>query len=618
MTAAAGRARLREILGEAADVRRGRTGESPYSFVQVQPGLEAEPTTLEAFRSIDRMREAMTAQFTGGLSPASLALAYMDWWLHLAAAPGKRAELVWKAARKSSRFLSHVLAASGATSPPSCIEPLPGDTRFVAESWRRLPFCFFAQSFLLTQQWWHNATHNVPGTSPHHEDVTSFAARQLLDVFSPSNNPFTNPEVIERAWATGGANFLRGWNNWVEDAMRAVTARPPVGSERFVPGREVAVTAGKVVYRNHLIELIQYAPATDRVFAEPVFIVPAWIMKYYILDLSPHNSLIRYLVERGHTVFCVSWRNPTARDRDLSMDDYRRFGVMAALDAIGSIVPDRKVHATGYCLGGTLLAIAAAAMARTGDTRLASVTLLASQTDFTEPGELALFVDHSQMHFIESMMWNRGYLSDDQMAGAFQILRTNDLVWSRMIRDYLMGERAPMIDLMAWNADTTRMPYRMQTEYLRHLYLDNELAAGSFMVDGRTIALNNIRCPIFAVGTERDHVAPWRSVYKIHHLADTDVTFVLTTGGHNAGIVSEPGRHSRSYRVALKREADISLSPDEWAENTPRQGGSWWLAWAAWLAQHSSRDRGAPPSMGAPAKQLTPLCDAPGTYVFQR
>lgn len=388
-----------------------------------------------------------------------------------------------------------------------CIQPLPGDYRFSAEGWRKPPFSFWAQAFLLNQQWWHNVTHGVPGVTPHHEDVISFATRQLLDVFSPSNLPFANPEVIERTIETGGANFIQGFRNWTEDAVRLMTGRPPVGAENFAVGKDVAVTPGKVVYRNHLIELIQYAPATETVFAEPILIVPAWIMKYYILDLSPQNSLIRYLAAQGHTVFCISWRNPTTADRDLTMDDYRR-AVMDALAAVNAIVPSRKVHAAGYCLGGTLLSIVAAAMARSGDERLGSMTLLAAQTDFSEPGELALFIDHSQMHLLESMMWNRGYLSADQMAGAFQLLRTNDLVWSRLVREYLMGERAPMIDLMAWNADSTRMPYRMHAEYLKRLYLENELAAGRFMVDGRPAAIQNIRVPMFAVGTERDHVAP--------------------------------------------------------------------------------------------------------------
>ncbi len=579
---------------------------------------EDESVGGEAYRSIDRMREVLTAHMTAGLSPASLALALFDWSIHLTSAPGKRMELVDKAVRKSSRLAAYLSAASLHGDTPPCIEPLPGDYRFKAEGWSRQPYAAFAQAFLLHQQWWHNVTREVPGVSPHHEDVVSFTARQMLDMFSPSNNPFTNPEVTGKTIETAGGNFFRGFQNWIEDVSRLATGQSPVGTENFRPGRDVAVTPGKVVFRNHLIELIQYAPASGTVLAEPVLVVPAWIMKYYILDLSPHNSLVRYLVDQGHTVFCISWRNPTAADRELTLDDYRRMGVMAALDAIGAIVPDAKIHATGYCLGGTLLSIAAAAMARAGDDRLATLTLLAAQTDFTEPGELALFIDPSQMHFLESMMWNRGYLSADQMAGAFQILRTNDLVWSRLVRDYLMGERTPMNDLMAWNADSTRMPYRMHAEYLQRLYLDNELATGRFMVDGRPAALQNIRVPLFVVGTERDHVAPWRSVHKIHQITDTDVTFVLTSGGHNAGIVSEPGHRGRRYRVLTKLTADVCLGPEEWVAAAAAKDGSWWEEWRQWLSARSTADRIAPPRLGDAGKGYPPLSDAPGTYVYQR
>ncbi len=573
----------------------------------------------EGFRSIDRMWSAYRGRFTGGVSPTALAMALIDWSTHLASAPGKQLEVMAKANRKAARLVAHAAAASFNREAPPAIEPLPGDYRFVGEAWKRQPFNLWAQAFLLQQQWWHNITHDVPGVTPHHEDMVSFGARQLLDVFAPSNNPLTNPEVIDRTLASGGMNFVQGFENWREDMSRLALGQRPVGTENFMPGKNVATTPGKVVFRNELIELIQYAPTTESVFAEPVLIVPAWIMKYYILDLSPHNSLVRYLVSKGHTVFCISWRNPTAGDRDLTLDDYRRLGVMAALDAVGAIVPGQKVHATGYCLGGTLLAIAAASMGCRGDARLASLTLFAAQTDFTEPGELALFIDHSQMHYLASMMWNRGYLSADQMAGAFQLLRSNDLVWSRLVREYLMGERVPMSDLMAWNADSTRMPYRMHAEYLQRLYLDNELAASRFVVEGRPAALQNIHVPIFAVGTERDHVAPWRSVYKIHYLcSDTEITFVLTSGGHNAGIVSEPGRPRRRYRVAVKRSAHLCRGADEWAASAEVKPGSWWVEWVDWLAARSTAKRVSPPATGAAAKGYRPLEDAPGTYVMQQ
>ena len=371
-------------------------------------------------------------------------------------------------------------------------------------------------------------------------------------MMAPSNFPLTNPEILTRTVASGGANLATGWQNFIEDAERVFAGKKPVGSENFVVGRDVAKTPGKVIYRNRLIELIQYAPATDTVRPEPILIVPAWIMKYYILDLSPHNSLVKHLTEQGFTVFMISWKNPGPEDRDLGMEDYRTLGVMNALDVVNAVVPDRKVHAVGYCLGGTLLSIAAAAMARDGDQRLATLTLLAAQTDFTDAGEITLLIDESQIAFLEDMMWEQGFLDGRQMAGAFQVLRSNDLIWSRVVHDYLLGEREAMTDLMAWNADTTRMPYRMHSDYLRKLFLDNDLAEGRFAAGGRPVSLADLRAPIFAVGTERDHVAPWRSTYKINQQVESDVTYLLTSGGHNAGIVSEPGHAGRRFRVGTK------------------------------------------------------------------
>jgi polyhydroxyalkanoate synthase len=298
------------------------------------------------------------------------------------------------------------------------------------------------------------------------------------------------------------------------------------------------------------------------------------------------------------------------------MDDYRTLGVMAALDAVNAVLPARKVHAVGYCLGGTLLATAVAAMARDGDKRLQSATLLATQTDFTEAGELMLYINESQIAFLEDMMWEQGFLDTRQMAGAFQLLRSNDLIWSRMVRNYMMGEREPMFDLMAWNADATRMPYRMHSEYLRKLFLNNDLAEGRYEVGGRPVVLADIRVPIFAVGTVRDHIAPWRSTYKIHLLSDTDVTYVLTTGGHNAGIASPPGGQNRSYQVKMKRADDYYVDPDSWLAEAPREQGSWWPEWARWLRSHSGSPV-APPSIGAADAAFRPLGDAPGAYVLQ-
>jgi polyhydroxyalkanoate synthase len=290
-------------------------------------------------------------------------------------------------------------------------------------------------------------------------------------------------------------------------------------------------------------------------------------------------------------------------------------GVMDALDAVGRVLPQRSVHAVGYCLGGTLLAMAAAAMARDGDQRLASLTLIAAQTDFSEPGELALFIDDSQVAHLEDIMWDRGYLDSAQMAGAFQWLNSNDLIWSRLLREYLLGERSPLSDLMAWNADGTRLPYRMHTEYLRRLFLNNDLASGRYPVDGKPVALTAIQCPIYAIGTVRDHVAPWRSVHKLHLLTNVDTTFVLTSGGHNVGIVNPPGVAGRSFQALTRLHDGPYLDPDAWLQAAPSHEGSWWPHWWAWLQAHSGRPE-QPPAMGVP--DCPPLCPTPGTYVLQK
>jgi polyhydroxyalkanoate synthase len=583
------------------------------------PRYELPAHTADAADSpsgLDRLLHAALGRLTLGVSPAALWLAYADWAIHLAGSPGKCQQLAEKAARKLVRLaLQGVHASSGSHSEP-CIEPLAQDHRFDAKAWQDFPFNLIYQAFLLNQQWWHSAMTGVGGVAPHHEQIVGFVTRQLLDMVSPINFIATNPEVLSQTLKEGGANLMRGAENFWADWERAVGGKPPVGAEEFKPGQRVAVTSGEVVFRNRLMELIQYTPTSPEVFAEPVLIVPAWIMKYYILDLSPENSLVKYLVDKGHSVFVISWRNPCAEDRDLAFNDYLRLGILEALKAVEAIVPQRKVNAVGYCLGGTLLSIAAAYLARQNDPVLSSITLLAAQTDFTEAGELMLFIDDSQLSYLDDIMWDKGYLDSRQMGGAFQLLRSNDLIWSRLVHEYLMGRRAPMTDLMAWNADATRMPYRMHSDYLRRLFLGNDLIEGRYQVDGRPIALSDIRVPIFAVATEHDHVAPWRSVYKINLMSETEVTFVLTSGGHNAGIVSEPGHPDRHYRISQRPERAPYLDPDSWYVRVGTVDGSWWPAWLSWLERRSPVQV-LPPATGAPDRGYPPLMHAPGSYVLE-
>ncbi len=603
------------LQAEMIESRDQLSGRGDGAAPATGPSSEAH-AAAKAGERLDRSARASLAKRTMGLSPATIFAVWSDWAVHVAAAPGKRSALWEDAVLGSARFWRYAaqsILAGGQAEP--CIEPLPQDRRFKSDAWRNPPFNLLQQGFLLQQQWWHKAVTGVRGVSPQHERAIQFATRQLLDVFSPSNSPFTNPEVIEKAVSEGGRNFLRGARHFLEDWRDLAGGRRADNPDDYVLGRDLAATPGKVVLRNELMDLIQYEPCTETLRPEPVLITPAWIMKYYILDLGANNSLVKYLLEQGFTVFMISWKNPGPEDRDRGMDDYLNLGPMAAIDAVQAITGSEKIHAAGYCLGGTLLSIGAAAMAQGGDDRLASISLLAAQTDFSEAGELTLFINESEVAYLEDLMSDQGYLDARQMAGAFQILRSNDLIWSRIVRDYLMGERGSKFDLMAWNADATRMPYRMHSDYLRKLFLDNELAHGKYLVGDRPIALADIRTPIFAVGTDADHVAPWRSVFKIDLLTNADVTFVLTSGGHNAGVVSEPGHAGRHYRIRTQLKNDRHIDADSWLAATNEIEGSWWPEWSRWLAERSG-ERVNPPPLGAPGTAFAPLCAAPGDYVL--
>ncbi|WP_050929747.1 PHA/PHB synthase family protein [Aestuariivita boseongensis] len=538
---------------------------------------------------LDTPWHAAIGQLTGGISPTSVATAYLDWWLHLFGSPEKQLQLAQTAMREG-------------LSPTDRQDP-----RFADPAWSVFPYNVFAQSFLSAENWWDEATRGLPGVDPKHERIVNFAARQWLDLMSPANYALTNPIVQERTREEGGRNLARGARYWVEDFNRLIS-KSPRQSEKYKVGRDLALTPGDVVMRNDLVELIRYRPTTEKLHPEPILIVPAWIMKFYILDLTAERSLVAYLRDQGFEVFILSWKNPGEDDADLSMQDYIDLGVRAAITQILSM-GHKRLHAAGYCLGGTLLAITAAALARDKDDCLASISLLAAQTDFSEPGELGLFINESEVAFLEDIMATNGYLTADQMAGAFQLLRSNDLIWSRVIRHYLLGERTPDNPLLAWNSDTTRMPARMHSEYLRSLFLRNDLAKGRFKVDGAAVALSDIRKDVYCVATETDHVSPWTSVYRLLLLTDTDVTFVLTNGGHNSGILSQPGHDGRHFRFGHKAEGDTYVTDDNWLAHHKPRNGSWWPNWVRWLKKRSGR------SIKLRAGSVPSLAPAPGLYV---
>lgn len=572
---------------------------------------EPDPDPETAAEQLDRAVHGWMEPLTGGLSPVSQALALADWAWHLGISPGQRLHLTALAAQ---------LGADSCSLGPRSLEPggiEDTDPRFRHDAWKRWPFSLHRRGFRNAERYWLEAAW-VPGMTRHHAEISHFYARQWLDMMAPANWLPTNPVVLDDVMESGGVHLLKGLQNWLLDASGVTAQQQAQEIEGFRVGRDVAITPGQVVYRNRLIELIRYDAQTATVHPEPVLIIPSWIMKFYILDLSAHNSMVRYLVSKGHTVFMLSWRNPDESDRDLRMQDYLQLGVFEALRFLHG--HGHSVHAMGYCLGGTLLAIGAAALSRphgiTDSADMAplrSLTLLAAQTDFSEPGELGLFIDESQIRFLKSITQGRGYLTGKQMASSFQFLHSRELVWTRRMREYLLGEREQYTDLTAWNADTTRLPTRMYVGYLRSLYLNNRLANSSYEVEGRAVSLADIRVPVFLVGTRRDHISPWRSVYQLHRLCDPEITFVLTSGGHNAGIVSEPGHAQRSYQTATRPAHGSWTEPDHWVRQKPPQDGSWWPLWHGWLSRHSGPKR----SVDA-QKAVTSLGKAPGQFVLQR
>jgi polyhydroxyalkanoate synthase subunit PhaC len=580
----------------------------------------ATPNDRHAPDPLDIPLTLWLARVANGISPSSVTQAYSDWLTHLLTSPSHQLAMATSALRNAFVLQQYALHSPLAECD-LCESTAPNDKRFLAPEWARPPFNILAQAFLLQQQWWDDATTGVAGVSQHHQDVVAFTTRQWLDMWSPSNFIATNPEVLRETAEHGGTNLVSGAANWWRDAMAVLAEGRARGVEAFEPGKGAALTPGKVVYRNSLIELIQYEPVTRDVAAEPLLIVPSWIMKYYILDLTPEDSLVRYLVGKGHTVFMVSWRNPDGADRELGFNDYLSLGVLAAIGAVRGIRPRARIHAAGYCLGGTLLAIAAAVLGRSRSNPLKTVSLLAGQVDFEQPGELGLFIDESQIAFLESLMAEHGYLDGRQMAGAFQLINSKDLVWSKLVHEYLMGAQSPMTAMKAWNADATRLPARMHSEYLRRLYLHNDLAEGRYPVDGTPVRLADIEVPMFVVATERDHVSPWASVYKVHQLVRAPVSFALTSGGHNVGIVSPPNgplaHPGASYRFAFHAPGKAPADPNAWLDAATQHEGSWWPAWNEWLERHASSQRIAPPAIKPLRHEGRPL-EAPGTYVHQR
>lgn len=495
-------------------------------------------------------------------------------------------------------------------------EPWLADRRFRDPLWNQEPFRSLAAAQLASEAQWKVAAKQFSGLNERHLKRLEFLGSLALNSWSPVNFPWTNPEVIAAAWQTGGMNFLTGAAIFAEDAARAALGDKPKGMERFRIGETIAITPGDVIFRNELMELIQYRPVTAEVHREPILVVPAWIMKYYVLDLTPPNSIVRYLVGQGFTVFIISWKNPDPTGNGSSIEDYVQTGVLAALDAIKTCIPTEKVHAAGYCLGGVALTIAAAALNAKGNADLASLSLLATQTDFTEAADLTLFLEEAPLSILEDAMHVNAGVDIRQIAGLSYLMRAKEMTFAKLVERYLLAKPKPPTDIDAWMADPPRTPARAQQQFLHQLVLDNSLAVGTYRMDGHAEALKDIDLPLFLLGAERDHAVPWRSVYNSSQFSSVDTTFVLTGGGHTGGVVSPPGKPRTRYRILTGDQSARAASPDAWYAGAPEIHDSWWPEWVSWFKSHSTKALVKAPAAGG-CKDLPPLARAPGLYVFE-
>ena len=491
--------------------------------------------------------------------------------------------------------------------------PKKGDNRFRHEDWEHhFLFDYVKQSYLIAARHIHQAVSNVEHLPEDARKKVDFFTRQYIDALSPSNFALTNPEVVRETLGSGGQNLLRGLNNLLADIERGdgelrISMTDP---KAFKMGKNIATTPGKVVFQNELMQLIQYQPNTAKVYKRPLLIIPPWINKYYILDLRESNSFIKWAVDQGHTVFVISWVNPGREYAGKTFEDYLHQGPYDALDAIEKATGEKQANVIGYCLGGTLLGAALGVMAAKKDKRAASATFFVSLLDFSIPGELGVFIDEKQVENLERRMNQRGYLEGSEMAGTFNMLRSNDLIWSFVVNNYLMGKDPFPFDLLYWNSDSTRMPAKMHSFYLRNMYLANKLKdPGGISLDGVPVDIAKIRIPAYFVSTAEDHIAPWKSVYKGARVLSGKVRFVLGGSGHIAGIVNPPAANKYCYWT----NPALPQDPDEWLGTAARHEGSWWADWQAWI---DANNRGIKVAARVPGEgKLHVIEDAPGAYV---
>ena len=537
-----------------------------------------------------------------------IAKAYMDLYSRLLSDPARMAAFSTNLMMDYMQlWQASWLRVMGIDVPP-VVAPAKGDNRFKDEDWSaNFLFDYIKQSYLIAARHVQHAVADVHGLSPESEKKVAFFTRQYVDALSPSNFAMTNPQVLRETVASGGQNLLKGLDNLLGDIEKGGISM--TDEKAFQLGRNVATTPGKVVFQTDLMQLIQFEPTTTEAYRIPLVIIPPWINKYYILDLRPSNSFIKWALDQGHTVFVLSWVNPDARLAQMGFEDYMKQGPLAALDAVEKATGERKVNFIGYCLGGTLLGATLAYLAAKGDDRVNSATFFVSLLDFSAPGELGVFIDEDQVSSLERKMNERGYLEGAEMASTFNLLRANDLVWSFVINNYLMGKDPFPFDLLYWNSDATRMPARMHSFYLRNMYMKNLLGVpGGISLEGEPIDLSMVKVPAYFISTAEDHIAPWKTTYKGSRYLGGDVRFVLGGSGHIAGIVNPPAAKKYHYWTNEARPE----TADAWLETATRKPGSWWEDWQGWM---DARNGGEKVPARAPRN---PLEDAPGSYVMLR
>ena len=533
------------------------------------------------------------------LDPAAMMEAQMELWRDFQA--------LWAAT--TSRMMGHDAAP--------VIAPEAGDNRFRDDEWSDNPiFDFLKQSYLLNARWLRRSLAGVEGLDRAGAERLDFVGRQIVDALSPANFALTNPVVLRELRETRGESLMRGLTRLAEDLKDSEHGLRPrqTDMDAFEVGGNIATSPGAVVYQNPLIQLIQYAPSTETVYARPLLIVPPWINKFYILDLRPDNSFIRWAVARGYTVFVISWVNPDESHAELSFDDYMRDGILAALDAIERATGERRANAIGYCIGGTLLAAGLAHMAAVGDDRIGAATFFAAQVDFADPGELRIFTDEAHMDALEAQIREKGYLDAAHMAGTFNALRANDLIWHFVINNYLLGKEPPAFDLLFWNADSTNFPARLLVDYLRNMYQRNNLARpGGFALLGEKIDLGRIAIPTYIQASKDDHIAPAASVFKLTRLFGGSRKFVLAGSGHIAGVVNPPEK--KKYQHWLAGDGAAHDDFESWFAAAVEHPGSWWPDWHRWLSRRSGRKV---PARAPGEGGLAAIEPAPGSYVKRR